>query len=79
MAKKKPGDEPATPTASAAIPATDGSTKGILRAPAEVLYAEEIDHLAKEDKYHKPAGWRMSPRAVLTVLSARLRRERSIT
>src|ERR1700693_5487224 len=57
MAKKKPGDTtPAAPTNGAGA---------MLRAPAEALYAEEIEHLIKEDKHHKPPGWRMSPRAVL--------------
>jgi MoxR-like ATPase len=40
----------------------------MLRAPAEVLYAEEIAHLIREDKHDRPPGWRMSPRAVLTYI-----------
>src|SRR5437879_4251260 len=46
----------------------NGAIGQMLRAPAEVLYAEEIEHLAKEDKHHRPPGWRMSPRAVLTYI-----------
>ncbi|MEI7683840.1 MAG: AAA family ATPase [Planctomycetota bacterium] len=48
----------------------NGSTSagGMLRAPAEILYAEEIEHLVKEDKHDRPAGWKMSPRAVLTYI-----------
>src|SRR6516162_7039531 len=42
---------------------------GDLRLPAEVLYAEELDALAKAEKHHVPAGWRMSPRSVLTYIS----------
>ena len=57
MAKKK-----ATKTAQA------GGTNGMLRQPAEVLYADEIQALIKADKHDKPAGWRMSPRAVLTYI-----------
>ena len=61
MAKKKLDDlpMPSPPTGAAAK---------MLRAPAEVLYAEELEHLIKEDKYERPAGWRMSPRAVLTYI-----------
>jgi len=40
----------------------------MLRAPAEVLYAEELEQLLKEDKHVRPPGWRMSPRAVLTYI-----------
>ncbi len=43
-------------------------TGGILRAPAEVLYAEEIETLIAEDKHERPPGWRMSPRAVHTYI-----------
>ena len=39
---------------------------GILRAPAEDLFAEEIEALIKEDKHERPPGWRMSARAVHT-------------
>lgn len=59
MAKKKTGDE---------LPTPNGSTTQMLRAPAEVLYSEEIDHLAREDRYERPPGWKMSPRAVLTYI-----------
>ncbi|CAN5453472.1 AAA family ATPase [soil metagenome] len=50
-------------------PATETTPSDILRAPAEVLYAEELDALIKEDKHHKPPGWRMSPRSVLTYIT----------
>jgi MoxR-like ATPase len=53
--------------------AADGSAEtngkgGILRAPAEVLYATEIEALIAEDKYERPPGWKMSPRAALTYI-----------
>jgi MoxR-like ATPase len=38
----------------------------ILRAPAESLFAREIEALVAADKYDKPPGWKMSPRSVLT-------------
>ncbi len=44
------------------------SNDGMLRAPAEVLYAEEIETLIAEDKHDRPPGWRMSPRAVHTYI-----------
>ena len=40
----------------------------MLRAPAEVIYAEEIEALIRDDKHPKPPGWRMSARAVLTYI-----------
>jgi MoxR-like ATPase len=48
----------------------DGSGSGpqILRAPAEVLYAEEIEHVKSHDAHDRPPGWQMSPRAVLTYI-----------
>ncbi len=36
----------------------------MLRAPAEVLHAEELKALAKVDKDPRPPGWNLSPRAV---------------
>src|SRR5437870_4621246 len=61
MTKKK-ADEIAASTP------LNGAVSQMLRAPAEVLYAEEIELLVKEDKYERPRGWRMSPRAVLTYI-----------
>src|SRR5262245_60294099 len=40
----------------------------ILRAPAETLYAEEIEALIAEDRHDRPPGWKMSPRAVHTYI-----------
>ena len=51
--------------------AANGSGTGgenVLRQPAETLYAEELEALAAEDKYPRPAGWKMSARAVLTYI-----------
>jgi len=45
--------------------ASSNGTGGMLRAPAEVLYAEEIEALVNEDRYERPPGWKMSARAVL--------------
>jgi MoxR-like ATPase len=43
-------------------------TVDVLRAPAEVMFVEEINALIAADKYDKPPGWKMSPRAVLTYI-----------
>ncbi|MBX9624334.1 MAG: AAA family ATPase [Gemmataceae bacterium] len=64
MAKKKA--DAAEPANGAPPPASPG---GVLRAPAEVLYAEELEQLAKEDKHPRPPGWKMSARAVLTYIT----------
>ena len=41
----------------------------VLRAPAEQLFAHEIDALIAADRYNKPPGWQMSPRAVLSYIT----------
>src|SRR5271163_4899671 len=40
----------------------------VLREPAEILFAAELDALAKADKGARPDGWRLSPRAVETYI-----------
>src|SRR5215831_15444036 len=44
------------------------SANGDLRLPGEILFAEELDALIKAEKHAIPAGWKMSPRAVLTYI-----------
>jgi MoxR-like ATPase len=56
-------------TDSAAGPAMSATNGDVLRAPAEVMFSKEIEALAAADKYEKPPGWKMSPRAVLTYIS----------
>src|SRR5690348_8295433 len=63
MAKKAASADGATTASSA----TNGLS-GILRAPAETLYAHEIAALIAEDKHERPPGWQMSARAVHTYL-----------
>ncbi|MDR2026081.1 MAG: AAA family ATPase [Prevotellaceae bacterium] len=44
----------------------DTAKKDVLRLPAELLYAGELEALKIEDeKEEKPAGWQLSPKAVL--------------
>ena len=62
MAKKKDADGDGSTVATT----TNGD---VLRAPAEQLFAREIDALVAADKYEKPPGWKMSPRAVLTYIT----------
>lgn len=40
----------------------------MLRQPAEVMFAEELEALRKADTHNRPAGWSMSPRAVFTYI-----------
>src|SRR5688572_25551527 len=49
------------------MPATGNGD--VLRAPAEMTFAREIDALAAADKHERPPGWRLSPRAVLTYIT----------
>jgi len=56
------------PTPSA-VSAPKSNGDAILRPPAEVLFAAEIEALIADDKFEKPPGWRMSPRAVLTYIT----------
>jgi MoxR-like ATPase len=46
--------------------ATEASTR--LRLSAEETYRDELEALAKSDDRTRPAGWRMSPQAVVTYL-----------
>ena len=46
----------------------ESTTGNLQRAPAETLYAAELDELIKHDKFDRPPGWRMSARAVLTYI-----------
>lgn len=66
MAKKKADDTAITSTATNSSP---GGNSNVLRAPAEELYAHELEVLAQADKYERPPGWQLSPRAVLTYVT----------
>lgn len=41
----------------------------VLRLAAERLYEEELHELKKHDSGHVPAGWKLSPRSVLTFIA----------
>lgn len=48
--------------------ASESNGQGLLRAPAELLYAHEMEALIAEDAHERPPGWKMSARAVHTYL-----------
>lgn len=49
-------------------PSPDAASAAVLREPAEILYAAELEALIAEDKHERPPGWRMSARAVHTYI-----------
>src|SRR5262245_4481991 len=52
-------------------PKADGKadrTESILRRPAELEYANELEALKASDKDSKPEGWQLSPKAVRTYI-----------
>jgi MoxR-like ATPase len=59
MAKKTAPAEPRSPA-----PSID-----VLREPAEVRYADQLEALRQNDAETPPASWRLSPRAVLTYIT----------
>ncbi len=63
MSKKRDAEP-----ASAANGAKTAAGGEMLRIPAEIQFANEIEALIAADKHDKPPGWRMSPRAVLTYI-----------
>lgn len=57
---KKTAPEPPKPAADAV---------DILREPAEVRYADQLEALRQDDSERPPANWRLSPRAVLAYIT----------
>lgn len=48
----------------------ESKKQDVLRQPAEQLYAHELEALKEEDKKNeKPAGWQLSPKAVLKFIT----------
>lgn len=64
MAKQTTSGDHQTPSGG-----TSPAAGQTLRFPAEVLFAPELDALIAADRYERPPGWRMSPRAVLTYIT----------
>jgi MoxR-like ATPase len=63
MAKKTPQKDDKQPIADA--PSADGE---VLRQPAEVQYADQLEALRQNDVDTPPSSWRLSPRAVLAYI-----------
>src|SRR4051794_3188608 len=62
MAKKAaPTDDPA----SVSVPAPSATVSEVLREPAEVRYADQLEALRQNDTDTPPTHWRLSPRSVL--------------
>jgi len=53
-------------TESAAEAKSTNSSKEILRLPAEVVYADQLEALKQNEAEAPPASWKLSPRSVLT-------------
>src|SRR4051794_11533689 len=53
---------------SAPLTTMDTKTIHVLREPAEIRFAAELETLARLDESAKPRGWRLSPRAVRTFI-----------
>ena len=62
MAKKTATPAP-TPSANGA------AVDAVLREPAEVRYADQLEALKQNDDETPPANWKLSPRAVLTYIT----------
>jgi MoxR-like ATPase len=70
--KKDPGkhDSPAPETNGGQAPGpSPAASSDALREPAERLFAHELAALAAIDGHEKPAGWKLSPRAVFTYIT----------
>lgn len=64
--KKRPEPESPSPSPSAAEAKDGAKSDDVLRRPAEVEHADELEALRQNDKDTPPASWKLSPRAVLT-------------
>ena len=65
MATRKPAAAQAAEPSAATAPASFTRAQ---RLPAELLYAEELAHLAAHDGAPRPPGWRLSMPAVRTFI-----------
>lgn len=62
MARKRATEPPAAPS-------TNGSAEQVLRQPAEVQYADQLEALRQNDPDTPPVSWRLSPRSVLKYIT----------
>jgi MoxR-like ATPase len=64
MAKKPEKSAPPAPGGNGA--ATAASNADVLRLPAEITYAKELEALRQNEADRPPSSWKLSPRSVLT-------------
>lgn len=58
---------------------TKDDEQNVLRLPSEKLYREELEALKNMDKDSRPAGWQLSPKAVLTYITGGKAGDKEIT
>ncbi|MBB3206866.1 MoxR-like ATPase [Rhodopirellula rubra] len=68
MAKKSTSPKSAVSVSKSKGNPDTADASSVLRQPAELAFADEIDALIRAEKDPCPAGWRMSPRSVLTYI-----------
>src|SRR5687767_4485314 len=67
MAKKT--ETAATSTAGATTTTSNGEGNGdVLRLPAEVIYANQLEALRQNETEKPPSSWKLAPRSVLTYI-----------
>jgi MoxR-like ATPase len=54
---------------TAPTPSANGTVDAVLREPAEVRYADQLEALQQNDTETPPTNWKLSPRAVLTYIT----------
>src|SRR6187200_185421 len=65
MAKKK---DQAAAESDAATPSRANAQSDVLRLPAEVLFAEQLEALRQNEADTAPHSWKLAPRSVLTYI-----------
>jgi MoxR-like ATPase len=68
VTKPKTDAPEAPPVTAAPAPAGGAKSDDILRRPAEIEYAHELEALKANDRDLRPEGWNLSPKAVLTYI-----------
>ena len=69
MAKPtKKNEEPRAPGTEEPAPAAKAPVTEILKEPAEIKYAHELEALRQNEQDEVPSAWKLSPRSVLTYI-----------
>jgi MoxR-like ATPase len=69
MASKKKSDGTGQTDGTTQTPASEAKTSDVLREPAEIKYATELEALRQNDEDEAPSPWKLSPRAVLAYIT----------